>query len=164
MVCREIGRLRWMHDAAPASVLCLASHVGCCLLGVAAHRALRDLFLFRFFELNVKRQAPGSWHPWDQPASLKLSGYTQGVRSPVDLERRSRRNQGLGAGFLESQDDSLDRMCGFDCNERKRTREMLSASRGVKNQLSNSNLGRWRAHSTQGSEWARGCEAGWFIA
>eukprot|EP00966_Prymnesium_polylepis_P104821 2428174-Prymnesium_polylepis.1 len=35
---------------------------------------------------NVQRQAPGSWHPWGKPASLKRSGYTQGARSPVDLD------------------------------------------------------------------------------
>eukprot|EP00966_Prymnesium_polylepis_P282648 6530876-Prymnesium_polylepis.1 len=29
MVCRMSGRLRWMHDAAPVSVSCLASRVAC---------------------------------------------------------------------------------------------------------------------------------------
>eukprot|EP00966_Prymnesium_polylepis_P129416 2993155-Prymnesium_polylepis.1 len=31
-----------MHEAAPASVSCLASRVGCCVLRVAAHRALNE--------------------------------------------------------------------------------------------------------------------------
>ena len=34
----------------------------------------RARFLLFFFELNVIRQAPGSWHPRGQPASLKRSG------------------------------------------------------------------------------------------
>eukprot|EP00966_Prymnesium_polylepis_P121794 2815148-Prymnesium_polylepis.1 len=29
MVCRVIGWLRWMHEAAPATVSCPASHVAC---------------------------------------------------------------------------------------------------------------------------------------
>eukprot|EP00966_Prymnesium_polylepis_P036107 837531-Prymnesium_polylepis.2 len=45
-----------------------------------------------FSELNVIRQAPGSWHPRGQPTSLKSARGTaensKGARSPVDLERR----------------------------------------------------------------------------
>eukprot|EP00966_Prymnesium_polylepis_P136120 3145547-Prymnesium_polylepis.1 len=39
-VCRVIGRRRGMHDAAPATLSCLASRV--CVLRVTAHRALRE--------------------------------------------------------------------------------------------------------------------------
>eukprot|EP00966_Prymnesium_polylepis_P322160 7378429-Prymnesium_polylepis.1 len=58
---------------------------------------------------KVERQAPGSWHPRGQPASSidhrctltdEAPGINseQGARSPVDLERRSRLNQGFRGG------------------------------------------------------------------
>eukprot|EP00966_Prymnesium_polylepis_P016298 375842-Prymnesium_polylepis.2 len=68
---------------------------------------------------------PGSWHPRGQPASLNLKrlGLTQGARSPVDLERRSRRNQGflheeVGVGHRAARPSSKTKFLDFGRNAR----------------------------------------------
>eukprot|EP00966_Prymnesium_polylepis_P054201 1253024-Prymnesium_polylepis.1 len=56
MVCRVIGRLRWMHEALRRQSR-VPRHTACCVLRVAAHRALRR-------ERREPRSSPDRMYTW----------------------------------------------------------------------------------------------------